>query len=1022
MRRLLVLISICWVSITQAQTTDKYNSEYAGFYRAEDLFQKEQFSAARFEFRTFINSFQQKNDPLYIKALYYEGISALELYANDAIDLLEDFNRNYPESIYKTKVYLKIGKYYYQKKDYKNALVWFSKLKPYEIEADEKDEYYFKVGYAHFQADNYEAAKLAFYEAKEGKSQYAAPSLYYYSHIAYKNQAYQTALEGFERLLPDPKFGSVVPYYITQIYYFQGKYAEITRFAPALLDSIRDQNKSNMQLLIGDAFYRTGKYDESIPFLEAYNLKEKTSRLEDYQLGFAFYKSGSYEKAIRMFDKVSQKKDSLGQIALYHAAECYLQQGNNAYARTAFEAASLLSLDKKIQEDALYNFAILSYKLDVNPYDEALEALMLYLDKYPNSDRKNEVYQYLVNVYTSINNYESALNSLDRLVNKDIRLRSAYQIVAFNHGVELFQKAEYTKAIAAFEKVDKYPIDALLSAKAKYWTADSYYRLKNYKKAISEYRSFVGMQGATESKLSADAYYNVAYAHFMQEEFQAAIEAFRTYLLQGDNANRVKVADATQRIGDSYFVTRNDEQAIKYYKDALTISSTNQDQVLFYLAKSYGFTSNGSENKIKYLQDIINNYPKSKYLITAIHEVALEYRFLEQDEKALTYFSQLERDYPNSSLVKEAILNSADIYYKKRDFVKAESYFKRVLDAYGADREICSDAVKGLVNIFKAQKQPERVEEIIGKYSCSDFTVDEQEEIYYHSAVEPYLDSAFVEAIPELEKYITKFPAGKYAIEIKAYLANSLYRTNQLERSMAVYKEVIDGPQTDFTEMAAIRLSRHFYNAGNYEQALPYYAKLEKVTVQPVLINNSRIGLMRCYFILENWIKAEEYAKKVLSISQITNVVRLEAEFARGISLYHMDNFVEATTHLTYVIKNTTTVFASEAQYVLAEIYYKQDNLAKAEEEVRNVMKMKPAYDFWIAKALMLQTRVLIKKNDLFQAEHTLKSVIDNYTNSEDGILLEANQLWDELLQLKNKPKVGSDKSAPEIEINNGKK
>lgn len=1021
MRRLLVLISICWVSITLAQTTDKYNSEYAGFYRAEDLFQKEQFSAARFEFRTFINSFQQKNDPLYIKALYYEGISALELYANDAIDLLEDFNRNYPESIYKTKVYLKIGKYYYQKKDYKNALVWFSKLKPYEIEADEKDEFYFKVGYAHFQAENYGAAKLAFYEAKEGKSQYAAPSLYYYSHIAYKNQAYQTALEGFERLLPDPKFGSVVPYYITQIYYFQGKYAEITRFAPALLDSIRDQNKSNMQLLIGDAFYRTGKYDEAIPFLEAYNLKEKTSRLEDYQLGFAFYKSGSYEKAIRMFDKVSQKKDSLGQIALYHVAESYLQQGNNAYARTAFEAASLLSLDKKIQEDALYNFAILSYKLDVNPYDEALEALMLYLDKYPNSDRKNEVYQYLVNVYTSINNYESALNSLDRLVNKDIRLRSAYQIVAFNRGVELFQKAEYAKAITAFEKVDKFPIDAILSAKAKYWTADSYYRLKNYKKAITEYRSFVGMQGATESKLSADAYYNVAYAHFMQEEFQFAIEAFRTYLLQGDNANRVKVADATQRIGDSYFVTRNDEQAIKYYKDALTISSTNQDQVLFYLAKSYGFTSNGSENKITYLQDIINNYPKSKYLITAIHEVALEYRFLEQDEKALSYFSQLERDYPNSSLVKEAILNSADIYYKKRDFVKAESYFKRVLDAYGADREICSDAVKGLVNIFKAQKQPERVEEIIGKYSCSDFTVDEQEEIYYHSAIEPYLDSAFVEAIPELGKYINKFPAGKYTIEIKAYLANSLYRTNQIEQAMLVYKEVIEGPQTDFTEMAAIRLSRHFYNAGNYEQALPYYAKLEKVTVQPVVINNSRIGLMRCYFILENWQKAEEYAKKVLSISQITNVVRLEAEFARGISLYHMDNFGEAITHLNYVIKNTTTVFASEAQYVLAEIYYKQDNLAKAEEEVRNVMKMKPAYDFWIAKALMLQTRVLIKKNDLFQAEHTLKSVIDNYTNSEDGIVLEANHLWDELLQLKNKPKVGSDKSAPEIEINNGK-
>ena len=66
---------------------------------------------------------------------------------------------------------------------------------------------------------------------------------------------------------------------------------------------------------------------------------------------------------------------------------------------------------------------------------------------------------------------------------------------------------------------------------------------------------------------------------------------------------------------------------------------------------------------------------------------------------------------------------------------------------------------------------------------------------------------------------------------------------------------------------------------------------------------------------------------------------------------------------------------------------------------------MKPSYNYWVAKGLILQTRNLIVKNDLVQAEYTLTSVKENYADPDDGILDEANELWDELMQLKNTPK-----------------
>jgi hypothetical protein len=73
-----------------------------------------------------------------------------------------------------------------------------------------------------------------------------------------------------------------------------------------------------------------------------------------------------------------------------------------------------------------------------------------------------------------------------------------------------------------------------------------------------------------------------------------------------------------------------------------------------------------------------------------------------------------------------------------------------------------------------------------------------------------------------------------------------------------------------------------------------------------------------------------------------------------------------------------------------------------------------------VAKGLILQSRILIIQNDLFQAEQTLKSVIDHYPDEEDGILSEANELYDELMQLKNKPKAVEQPGETIIEVNEG--
>jgi tetratricopeptide (TPR) repeat protein len=134
-------------------------------------------------------------------------------------------------------------------------------------------------------------------------------------------------------------------------------------------------------------------------------------------------------------------------------------------------------------------------------------------------------------------------------------------------------------------------------------------------------------------------------------------------------------------------------------------------------------------------------------------------------------------------------------------------------------------------------------------------------------------------------------------------------------------------------------------------------------------------------------------------------------------SLYKLNQFNEAIPSLEWLVKNTTTAIGAESKFTLAEIHFKQNEFGKAEAEVKALIKMKPSYNYWVAKGLMLQTRIHILNEDLFQAEQTLKSVLDFYPIQDDGILSEANDMWDELMQLKNPTVIEEPQPERKIEI-----
>ena len=100
-----------------------------------------------------------------------------------------------------------------------------------------------------------------------------------------------------------------------------------------------------------------------------------------------------------------------------------MKSDKKQFAKAAFKRAYDLGFDKKLNEDALFGYAKTTYELSYNPYDEATDIFHTFLDKYPNSTKKEQVYEYLLDVYTTTKNYEAALNSISRISAKNYKIK-----------------------------------------------------------------------------------------------------------------------------------------------------------------------------------------------------------------------------------------------------------------------------------------------------------------------------------------------------------------------------------------------------------------------------------------------------------------------------------------------------------------------------------------------------------------------------------------------------------------------
>ena len=966
-----------------AQQSQVYKDNDADYKTGIELFQKEKYSAAQKSFVKVIETHRDPQSLVRIDAEYYKAICAIELFNKDGEFHLKQFIKEHPESPKVKSAYFYLGQYNYRKQKWREALDWFQKVDVYDLSTDELPEFYFKRGYSNFSLNKYPEAKKDFYELKDVDNSYATPSKYYYAHIMYSEKNYETALTDFSKLQKDETFGSVVPYYIAQIYYLQGRYAEVIAYVPELLDTATTKRVPELAKVLGESYFRKSKFKEALPYLKKYEKSVGVlQRPENYQMGYTLYHLKDYDDAVDYLIKVTNIDDSLGQNAYYHIGDCYIKLDNKQNARNAFGQAAKIDLDKAIQEDALFNYAKLSYELSFNPYGEAIKAFQQYLKKYPNAAHTDEAYGYLVNLFLTSKDYKSALEAIDNIKVLTPELKQVYQKVAYYRGVDLFNSMEYDKAIKLFDKSMSYNFDKNIRAIATYWKAEANYRNKQYERAIDNYIAYVAEPGAISKSEFSDANYNIGYAYFKMSDYKNSVLWFRKFITFKSQADKKKINDAYNRIGDGYFMNREFSNAVDYYDQSYKMHLINADYALFQKALANGVMKKYAE-KITDLKAFIAAYSNtsSTYVQRARFELASTYLLNNQADQALWGFKKFVEDYPNSIYVNTALSKMGLIYYNRKDDNNALAYFDKLIkrDRKSSD---ASEAIEIVKKIYTSKGDVQG----LGDYMASIGEAIPQaalDSISYGVGKNHYLEQDCKNVIADFDKYMQKFPDGIFITEANYYNAECNYRTGNTDAALKGYAFVIGKNKNEFTEQSLFNASEIAFKKQNYILALDYYKQLEQTAENPKNNASAKIGIMRASNELKEYSTAIEYAAKVISLDKAGNELINEAHFITAKSYLAQEKTEEALTELKTVAASSKGEIGAEASYTIANIQYTKGDYKQSQKTIFDFFKRDGNFPDWIDKSLLLLADNYVAVKDNFQAKTTLQSVIDDSKNAE---------------------------------------
>ncbi len=555
------------------------------------------------------------------------------------------------EKVYQKATYLK-GAELFNKGDYRQAIDYFKKSLKYPVDLQYTS-----------------SANLWTAEAYAVGRKYSDAFPYY--RVILGNPSLLNTPDGLKA-----RYGIAYAYYNTKEY--NKALIHFKEYVNAVENAPDKMYLDDAILRLADCYYVSKSYENALIYYKrAIQINKADADYAQFQSGAINGIQGRMNEAIKYYDAVIAKLHSrYFDDAMFQKAQLYLEKGEYEKSVEGFSRLIAQKPNSKLLPYAYSKRASANYNL--KNYEQTTADYQVILTTYANHQVAADVllpYQEVLNLLGKGADFANILADYKK-ANPE---KSGLEGVEFESAKNQYFNLNYKRAIDGFTAfITNYPDDSRID-EARYYMAESHYRLREYEKALSIYNELVTSTGFNQlNKVVA----RIAEIEYASARYDNALYFY--YELEDIAATKKEQYNAWAGLMETYYLKGTYDSVDRYARIILergNVHISSQNKASLYLAKSAYVRGNYEQAQDECLTTL--NTARDEFGAEAQYLLGLIYFNTKQYQKSIEALLALNSNFNvYEEWVGKGYLLLADNYLALDDIFQAKGTLNSIVDNF----------------------------------------------------------------------------------------------------------------------------------------------------------------------------------------------------------------------------------------------------------------------------------------------------------------------------------------------------
>lgn len=646
----------------------------------------------------------------------YQSSSAL----GESVKAFNDFLTQYPDSKYEGRIYRLLSDALMQSKNYAAAIKTLDSIPNPTPKMRETKQYLrYQLG-----ADNFLQGKMQqsvnwMNEVVTHVSEsdlYTTEALYIRAEANYRLRNYAACEQDLNAFFArtDAKRSenySIARYLQGYTFFSQKQYDKAREAFTTYIDAAMATEPTYADALnrIGDCYFNARAFQQAISYYsQVANLQAAGTDYALFQKGYALGLQHKYgEKISVLRDLVSRyPKSDYADDGVYEIARAQLQQEDERSAIATYEQLLAAYPHSTLARKASLERAMLFRNLGEN--EQAIAAYKRTIEKYPATEEAYTALDALQALYVESGNVDEYLAYTKNLAKMNMNVSTAEDSLLYAAAEMQYMQASYQKATVSLSNyITQYCAGGRYCTTARYYLADSYYRLGKTSEALAQYIVLAEMNA---NPYQEEAATRVAEICYDKGDWKGALDGFyRMHALASTRENltiaRLGILRCSQQLGRHQAAIDIAEQLLS----DTPVSDETKAEALYGRAKAYiGLNQwDKAQPDLRTLAQEVRTPQgaEAKYLLAQSYYEAKD---LEQAEAQVMEFTQMNTR--QQYWLARALILLSDINRDRGETFQARQYLLVLQQNYVTAGDDIPALIEARLAELDKKEQPEKKE------------------------------------------------------------------------------------------------------------------------------------------------------------------------------------------------------------------------------------------------------------------------------------------------------------------------